>query len=94
MPYISLYCDSATTLSRAYNKVYNGKSKYISLRHKYLKQLITNGIINFVYVRTNKNPVDSLTKGLSRDLVKETSSGMRLQPFFERVTSDGNPTMK
>lgn len=83
MPSLSLYCDSEATLSRAYNKVYNGKSRHISLRHEYVKQLITYGVINIIYVRTNKNLADPLTKGLSRDLVKDTSSGMGLKPFFQ-----------
>ena len=89
-----LSCDSEATLSEAYNKVYNEKSRHISLRHEYVKQLITDGVINIVYVRTNKNLADPLTKGLLRDLVKETSNGMRLKPFFERVTDDGNPTIE
>ncbi|KAH9765249.1 hypothetical protein KPL70_001801 [Citrus sinensis] len=93
MPSISLYCDSEATLSRVYNKVYNGKSRHISLRHKYVKQLIADGVINIVYVRTNKNLADPLTKGLSRDLVKDTSFGMRLKPLHNKVTKDGNPTM-
>ena len=89
----SLYCDSEATLSRAYNKIYNGKSRHISLRHEYVKQLITDGVINIVYVRSNKNLADPLTKGLSRDLVKDTSSGMGLKPLFEKITCDGNPTL-
>ncbi|KAB2635301.1 S2-RNase [Pyrus ussuriensis x Pyrus communis] len=52
MPSISLYCDSEATLSRAYNKLYNGKSRHISLRHEYVKQLITDGVINIVYVKS------------------------------------------
>ncbi|KAH9767601.1 hypothetical protein KPL71_011332 [Citrus sinensis] len=93
MPSISLYCDSEATLSRAYNKVYNGKSKHISLRHEYVKQLIADDVINIVYVMTNKNLADPLTKGLTRDLVKDTSFGMRLKPLNNKVTNDGNPTM-
>ncbi|KAH9794216.1 Receptor-like serine/threonine-protein kinase [Citrus sinensis] len=93
MPSISLYCDSEATLSRAYNKVYNGKSRHISLRHEYVKQLIADGVINIVYVRTNKNLADPLTKGLSRDLVNDTSFGMELKPLHNKVTNDGNPTM-
>ena len=81
MSSISLYCDSEATLSRAYNKVYNGKSRHISLRHEYVKQLITDGVISIIYVRSNKNLADPLTKGLARDLVKDTSSGMGLKPF-------------
>jgi hypothetical protein len=73
MPAISLRCDSEATLSRAYSKVYNGKSRYISLRHEYVKQLIIDGIITIVYVRSSKNLADPFTKGLSRDLVKSTS---------------------
>ena len=93
MPSISLYCDSDIILFRAYNKVYNGKSRHISLRHEYVKQLITDGVINIVYVRTNKNLPNPLTKGLLRDLIKNTSFGMRLKPYFDKVTNDGNPTI-
>ena len=83
MPSISLYCDSETTLSRAYNKVYNGKSRHISLRHEYVYQLITDGVINIVYVKSSNNLADPLTKALSRALVVSTSSGMGLKPFTE-----------
>ena len=36
MSAISLYCDSESTMSKTHNKVYNGKSRRISLRHKYV----------------------------------------------------------
>ena len=78
MPAISLYCDSEATMSKAHSKVYNGKSRHISLRHKYVKQLIVDKIITTVLVRSSKNLVDLFTKGLSRDFVKSTSSGMSL----------------
>ena len=83
MLYISLYCDSEATLSRAYNQIYNGNSRHISLRHEYVRQLISDDVISIVYVRTNKNLAYPLTKGLRRDLVKGTSSGMGLKPSFE-----------
>ena len=81
MSSISLYCDSEATLSRAYNEVNNRKFRHISLRLEYVKQLITNGVICIAYVRSKKNLADLLTKGLARDLVKDTSSGMGLKPF-------------
>ncbi|GJS09109.1 retrovirus-related pol polyprotein from transposon TNT 1-94 [Tanacetum coccineum] len=40
MQAISLHCNSQSTLSRAYNKVYNEKSRHISLIHAYIKELI------------------------------------------------------
>ena len=81
MPAISLNCDSESTMYKAHSKVYNGKSSHISLRHEYVRQLIVDGIITIVFVRSSKNLADSFTKGLSRDLVKSTSSGMNLKPF-------------
>lgn len=50
MPFILVYRDSKVTISRAYTKVYNGKSRHISLRYKYIKQLIEDEIILILYV--------------------------------------------
>ncbi|GJR04813.1 zinc finger, CCHC-type containing protein, partial [Tanacetum coccineum] len=62
MPSISLHCDSQSTLSRTYNKMYNGKSRHISLRHAYIKELISNGIITIEYIRSCKNLANPFTK--------------------------------
>nr|GEX54661.1 retrotransposon protein, putative, Ty1-copia subclass [Tanacetum cinerariifolium] len=66
MPPISLNCDSQSTLSRAYNKVYNGKSRHISLRHAYIKELISNEIITIEYIRSCKNLCGSVYKRSSK----------------------------
>ena len=79
---ILMYCDSETTLGRAYSKMYNGKSRHISLRHDYIRQLIKSSTISIVYVRLNSNLLDLLTKVMSRDMVRVTSIGMELKPFF------------
>ena len=39
MPPISLHCDSEATMSRACSKIYNDKSRHISLRHEFVRQL-------------------------------------------------------
>ena len=82
MPAVSLHCDSQATMSRAFNKIYNGKSRHIALRHQYIGQLISDGIITVVYVRSSKNLADPLTKGLSRDMIKSTTSAMGLTNIF------------
>ncbi|GJT69582.1 zinc finger, CCHC-type containing protein [Tanacetum coccineum] len=81
MPAISLHCDSQSTLSRAYNKVYNGKYRHISLRHAYIKELISNGIIPIEYIRSCKNLVDPFIKGLSKNIVFGTTREMGLKPI-------------
>ena len=79
---ISVYCDSEATLGRAYSKMYNGKSRHLSLRHDYIKQLRESGTISIVYIRSNNNLVDPLIKVVSQDMVGVTSIGMGLKPFF------------
>ena len=78
---ISIHCDSEATLSKAYSQVYNGKSRHIGVRHSYVRQLITDGVITIDFVRSSQNLADPLTKGLTRDLVCKTSIGMGLKPI-------------
>ncbi|GKD57279.1 hypothetical protein Tco_1290666 [Tanacetum coccineum] len=47
---ISVHCDSQSTLSRAYNQVYNGKSSHISLKHRQVSQLINDGVITVSFL--------------------------------------------
>ena len=77
-----VYCDSEATLSRAYSQMYNGKSRHIRLKHDYIRQLIESGTISIVYIKSNNNLADPLTKAVSRDMVGIISIGMRLKPFF------------
>ncbi len=79
MSAVSIHCDSQATLARAYNGVYNGKSRHINLRYEYVKQLIQSGIIVISYVRSSENLADPFTKPISRELVKSTSRRMGLK---------------
>ena len=81
MPPISVHCDSQSTLSQAYNQVYNGKSRHIGLRHSLVRQMLTEGVISVDFVRSRQNLVDPFDKGLARNLVIKTSQGMGLKPI-------------
>ena len=76
---ISIHCDSQDTLARAYNDIYNGKSRHISLRHEYVRQLIRGGIISISCIKTSENLADPFTKPLVKRLVSSTSKGMGLK---------------
>jgi ABC-type uncharacterized transport system involved in gliding motility auxiliary subunit len=73
MSVISLYCDSEATMSWAYNNIYNGKSRHISIWYRYIRELITNGVITIVYVKSVNNLMDLLTKGLSKDMIQQNN---------------------
>ncbi|GKE81937.1 hypothetical protein Tco_1551937 [Tanacetum coccineum] len=76
---ISIRCDSAATLAKAYSQMYNGKSRHLGVRHSMIRELITNRVISIEFVRSQQNLVDHLTKGLARDLVIKSAEGMGLK---------------
>ncbi|KAJ9553006.1 hypothetical protein OSB04_017051 [Centaurea solstitialis] len=76
---ISICCDSLTTLSKAYSKVYNGKFRHLGVRHSMICELITNGVILVEFVRSQQNLADHATNGLARDLVHKSVIGMGLK---------------
>nr|GEW10443.1 zinc finger, CCHC-type [Tanacetum cinerariifolium] len=63
---ISIYCDSITTLAKAYSQMYNGTSRHLGVRNSMIRKLIMNGVISIEFVRSQHNLADDLTKGLTR----------------------------
>ncbi|GKA02651.1 zinc finger, CCHC-type containing protein [Tanacetum coccineum] len=42
---ISIRCDSAATLAKAYSQMYNGKTRHLGVRHNMIRELIMNGVV-------------------------------------------------
>ena len=80
---MSIHCDNQATIVRAKNKIYNGKSRHIRLRHKIVKQLLDDGIISLDYVTSELNISDPFTKPLGKKLVENKSRGMRLMSIIK-----------
>nr|GEZ53369.1 hypothetical protein [Tanacetum cinerariifolium] len=76
---ISIRCDSAATLGKAYSQMYNEKSRHLGVRHSMIHELITNEVVSIEFVRSQRNLDDHLTKGLARDLVLKSADGMGLE---------------
>nr|GEZ65977.1 zinc finger, CCHC-type [Tanacetum cinerariifolium] len=76
---ISIRCDSAATLTKAYSQMYNEKSRHLGVRNSMIHELITNGVVSIEFVRSQKNLTDHLTKGLTRGLVLKSAEGMGLK---------------
>ncbi|CAM8930606.1 unnamed protein product [Rhodiola kirilowii] len=81
VPPICVYCDNQSTIGRAQNFMYNGKSRHIHRRHNTIRQLLSSGVISIDYLRSKENISDPLTKGLNKDQVEKTTKGMGLKPF-------------
>ena len=56
--------------------MYNDKSRHIRRRHNTIRQLLSSKVITIDYMRSKDNIMDSLIKGLPRELVDQVSKGM------------------
>ena len=61
----SLHYDSQAVIGVAHNSVCNGQKRHIHIRQSVVKQLLKHGVISLKYVRSEKNLVDPITKGLT-----------------------------
>ncbi|GJV27571.1 zinc finger, CCHC-type containing protein [Tanacetum coccineum] len=85
---ISIRCDSAATLAKAYSQMYNGKSRHLGFRHSIIRELITNRVVSIEFVRSQQNLADHLTKGLARDLVIKSAERMGLKMCLEHADKE------
>ena len=88
---VFIHCDNQATITKAKNKLYDGKSGQLRLKHKIVKQLLNDGIISLDYVRSELNISDPFTKPLGRKLVENTSRRMGLMSIT-KSQNDSNPT--
>ena len=79
---ISVHCDSKLVIDLV-NQSHTTKkmNKHLQVRHKLVRNLLNKNVISLDLVRFEKNVVDQLTIGFSRNFVLESSRGMRLRPL-------------
>ena len=75
---ICIHCDSQAAIERVGSIMYNNKSHHNRRRHNSVRQLLSSGIIIIDYVRIKDNVSNPLTKGLNREGVEKSSTGMGL----------------
>ena len=81
VPPICIHCDSPSTIGRAQNSMYNGKSIHIHRKYYTIRQLLSTGVISLDFLISKDNITDPLTKGLNRELVEKSSREMGLKPI-------------
>nr|GFA26735.1 zinc finger, CCHC-type [Tanacetum cinerariifolium] len=55
---ISIRCDNAATLAKAYSQMYNEKSRHLGVRQSMIRELITNRVVSIEFVRSQQNLAD------------------------------------
>nr|GFA35824.1 zinc finger, CCHC-type [Tanacetum cinerariifolium] len=59
---ISICCDSAATLEKAYRQMYNGKYRHLDVRNSMIRELITNGVVSIEFVKDKQEKDKIKTK--------------------------------
>ena len=77
---ICIHCDSQAAIGKVGSIVYKGNPRHIRRRHNSVKQLLSCGIITIDYLKSKDNVSYPLTKGLTREGVERSSTGMGLWP--------------
>jgi hypothetical protein len=95
---ITIGSDSQSALNLIGNPVYHEKSKHIGIRFHYVREQVSQKLVEFVYVPTEFQVADSLTKAVPREKleyckrkmgVKEISYSPKVsQRKLKQVTAD------
>ena len=62
-----VYEDNQSTISMCKNPQYHGRAKHIEIRHHYIREQVSNKMIEVKYCPTNKMLADIFTKGLRQE---------------------------
>ena len=60
-----IQCDSVSVIAIAKNPVYHGMSKHITIKHHFIRELVTVEMIKLAHCKTIEQVADVLTKSLS-----------------------------
>jgi len=62
-----LYCDSESAIHIAKKSTFHSKTKHIQIRYHFIGSVLEDGHLKLEKIHTRWNPVDMLTKGVSRE---------------------------
>jgi hypothetical protein len=63
---IPLHCDNTSAISVLKNLVLHLKTKYIPIKYHFLKEQVTNKVVQLTYIPSTKQIVDIFTKPLTK----------------------------
>lgn len=76
---MTLYVDNTGAIDLAKNWSTNGRTKHVDVRFHYVRELVEQGIIQLVYVRSEDNTSDVMTKNLSEHSFLKHQHGLGMR---------------
>ncbi|GJX65713.1 retrovirus-related pol polyprotein from transposon TNT 1-94 [Tanacetum coccineum] len=63
----TLYCDNRSAIALCCNNVQHSRSKYIDIRHHFIREQVENGMVELYFVTTDYQLANICTKALPRE---------------------------
>jgi hypothetical protein len=74
-----LYYDSESTIHIAKNSTFHSNTKHIQLRYHFIRSALEDRHLKLEKIHTSQNPIDMLTKGVTREKLSSCSVSIGLQ---------------
>jgi hypothetical protein len=74
-----LYCDNESAIHLAKKLTFHSKTKNIQLRYHFIRSTLEYGHLKLEKIHTSQNPVDMLTKGVTKEKLSSFSVSVGLQ---------------
>ena len=71
---IVVHCDNIGAIFLGYNAKVSQRTKHIDTKYKYVGEYVQEGIVKIVFVRSENNIADVLTKNASQEIFKKHAS--------------------
>ena len=80
---IRIFCDSASAIQLSKNSIFHARTKHIDLNFHFIRELVENGFIEILYISTDFQVADSMTKAvpkLKNDFCREKMGVLKFPP--------------
>lgn len=77
-PKIKLYCDNQSTIKLAESDAFRPRTKHIDIRYHYIRDKISENVIEVKFIATGLMTADSLTKAVSKEKTEFCRKSMGL----------------
>ncbi|KAG7576575.1 Ribonuclease H-like superfamily [Arabidopsis thaliana x Arabidopsis arenosa] len=80
----TIFCDNKSTIAMTKNPAYHGRTKHISIKVHFIRDLVNEGSVGLEYCSTNEQSADVLTKALSKSKFEYFRSKLGVCKFESR----------
>ncbi len=81
---IRLYADNIGAMFLAENASTSQRTKHIDVRYHFIRDLVQNGTIQIIFIKTTENDADIYTKNVSSEVFEK-----HINKYMEKDTSKG-----